>query len=222
MQTINSGQNIQEYFQKKMMEIKAAREKKEKEEAVSTGKEESTDVDSTGNHEDSGQGDVMYKKKKSDKKRKRRIQAEEGDSESGEKKASELDEVSVVSPEMRGEVSDVTSEIDELDDVEYEPAREWSKVEGKRDKKKKTFKNRLLSTGEEGLADNTAKEKKKIKLKRSLNEGKRSEQLFEKDDKEIKTKTGEGKNFCDEFYANEIQLKREKKRKKKEKYRTSE
>lgn len=204
------------------MEIKAAREKKEKEEAVSTGKEESTDVDSTGNHEDLGQGDVMYKKKKSDKKQRRKIKAEEGDSESGEKKASELDEVSVVSPEMRGEVSDVTSEIDELDDVEYEPARGWSKVEGKRDKKKKTFKNSLLSTGEEGLADNIGKEKKKIKLKRSLNEGERSEQLFEKDDKEIKTKTGEGKNFCDEFNANEIQLKREKKKKKKDKCRTSE
>lgn len=66
------------------MEIKAARERKEKEETVSTGKEESTDVD-TGNHKNLGHGDGMCEKKKIDKKRKRRIEVEKEDSESAEK-----------------------------------------------------------------------------------------------------------------------------------------
>ena len=212
MQTITSGQNIQEYFQKKMMEIKAARERKEKEETVSTGKEESTDVD-TGNHKNLGHGDGMCEKKKIDKKRKRRIEVEKEDSESAEKSCDvgedacrekeivltnmtlegdrqsrdqeirnkerkkkkrtelnrdidlELDDVSVVSPEMRGAVSVVTTEIDELNDVECELARDCSKVEGKRDKKKKKYKNSLLSSEEQRLADNSVKKKKKkIKL----------------------------------------------------------
>lgn len=220
VQTINSGQNIQEYFQKKMMEIKAARERKEKEEAVSTGKEESTDADSTGNQKDLGQGDDICKKKKIDKKRKRRIEVEKGDSKSAEKSCdfgedacrekeimlnnmtleedpqsgdpeirnkerkkkkkrtelnrdigSELDDVSVVSPEMRGAVGVVTSEIDELNDVECEPARDCSKVEGKRYTKKKKCKNSLLSSEGRRLDDNSVKKKKKkIKLKRSLSE----------------------------------------------------
>jgi len=219
VQTINSGQNIQEYFQKKMMEIKAAREKKEKEEAVSTEKEESTDVDSAENHKNLGQGDVMCKKKKIDKKRKRRIEVDKGDSKSAENSGdfgedacrekeimlnnmtleedpqsrdleirnkerkkkkkrtelnrdidSELGEVIVVSPEMRGAVSNVTSEIDALNDVVREPARDCFKVEEKRDKMKKKYKNSLVSSEEQRLDDNSVKKKKKIKLKRSLSE----------------------------------------------------
>ncbi|XP_044174941.1 PIN2/TERF1-interacting telomerase inhibitor 1-like isoform X2 [Acropora millepora] len=215
VQTITSGQNIQEYFQKKMMEIKAARERKEKEETVSTGKEESTDVD-TGNHKNLGHGDGMCEKKKIDKKRKRRIEVEKEDSESAEKSCGvgedacrekeimltnmtleedrqsrdkeirnkerkkkkrtelnrdidlELDDVSVVSPEMRGAVSVVTTEIDELNDVECELARDCSKVEGKRDKKKKKYKNSLLSSEEQRFADNSVKKKKKKKKKIKL------------------------------------------------------
>lgn len=221
VQTINSGQNIQEYFQKKMMEIKAAREKKEKEEAVSTEKGESTDVDSAENHKNLGQGDVMCKKKKIDKKRKRRIEVDKGDSKSAENSGdffedacrekeimlnnmtleedpqsrdleirnkerkkkkkkrtelncdvdSELGEVIVVSPEMRGAVSNVTSEIDALNDVVREPARDCFKVEEKRDKKKKKYKNSLVSSEKQRLDDNSVKKKKKkIKLKRSLSE----------------------------------------------------
>ncbi|XP_067054095.1 PIN2/TERF1-interacting telomerase inhibitor 1-like isoform X2 [Acropora muricata] len=215
VQTITSGQNIQEYFQKKMMEIKAARERKEREETVSTGKEESTDVD-TGNHKNLDHGDGMCEKKKIDKKRKRRIEVEKEDSESAEKSSDfcedacrekeimltnmtleedrqsrdkeirnkerkkkkrtelnrdidlELDDVSVVSPEMRGAVSVVTTEIDELNDVECELARDCSKVEGKRDKKKKKYKNSLLSSEEQRLADNSVKKKKKKKKKIKL------------------------------------------------------
>ncbi|XP_029186923.2 PIN2/TERF1-interacting telomerase inhibitor 1-like isoform X1 [Acropora millepora] len=213
VQTITSGQNIQEYFQKKMMEIKAARERKEKEETVSTGKEESTDVD-TGNHKNLGHGDGICEKKKIDKKRKRRIEVEKEDSESAEKSCDfgedacrekeimltnmtlegdrqsrdqeirnkerkkkkrtelnrdidlELDDVSVVSPEMRGAVSVVTTEIDELNDVECELARDCSKVEGRRDKKKKKYKNSLLSSEEQRLADNSVKKKKKKNKKK--------------------------------------------------------
>lgn len=50
----------------------------------------------------------------------------------------------------------------------------------------------------------------------------RGKQLFDKDEEEHKTKTGEGKNFSDEFSANEIQLREEKKEKKKENCGTSE
>ena len=194
------------------MEIKAARERKEKEETVSTGKEESTDVD-TGNHKNLGHGDGICEKKKIDKKRKRRIEVEKEDSESAEKSCDfgedacrekeimltnmtlqgdrqsrdqeirskerkkkkrtelnrdidlELDDVSVVSPEMRGAVSVVTTEIDELNDLESELTRDCSKVEGKRDKKKKKYKNSLLSSEEQRLADNSVKTKKKKKIK---------------------------------------------------------
>lgn len=203
------------------MEIKAAREKKEKEEAVSTEKGESTDVDSAENHKNLGQGDVMCKKKKIDKKRKRRIEVDKGDSKSAENSGdffedacrekeimlnnmtleedpqsrdleirnkerkkkkkkrtelncdvdSELGEVIVVSPEMRGAVSNVTSEIDALNDVVREPARDCFKVEEKRDKKKKKYKNSLVSSEKQRLDDNSVKKKKKkIKLKRSLSE----------------------------------------------------
>lgn len=50
----------------------------------------------------------------------------------------------------------------------------------------------------------------------------RGKQLFDKGEEEHKTKTGEGKNFSDEFNASEIQLRKEKKEKKKENCGTSE
>lgn len=86
VQTINSGQNIQQYFEKKMKEMKAARARVE---AVADTKKEQTTChgteESNPRNEELGKEEAISRKKKKDRKRKRRTEAKDGDLESSDR-----------------------------------------------------------------------------------------------------------------------------------------